>query len=80
MGMGIPEEHARYYEGEAKAGRTLVTVRADGDYDQARQTLMDHGAYDVESRNETAVRARRTIAQWPVRKPRTACSCARKSS
>src|SRR6185312_8837138 len=33
MGMGVPEEHARYYEGEAKAGRTLVTVRADDDYD-----------------------------------------------
>ena len=26
MGMGVPEEHARYYEGEAKAGKTLVTV------------------------------------------------------
>src|SRR4029450_9389761 len=37
VGMGVPEEHARYYEGEAKAGRTLVTVRADGDYDHARQ-------------------------------------------
>jgi uncharacterized protein (TIGR02271 family) len=54
MGMGIPEDHARYYEGEAKAGRTLVTVRADDDYDYARQTLLDHGAYDVESRAGTA--------------------------
>jgi len=54
VGMGVPEEHARYYEDEAKAGRTLVTVRADGDYDRARQTLLDHGAYDVESRNQTA--------------------------
>src|SRR3977135_1220216 len=33
VGMGVPEEHARYYEGEAKAGKTLVTVRADRRYE-----------------------------------------------
>jgi len=54
VGMGIPEEHARYYEGEVKAGRTLVTVRADGRYDDARQILRDYGAYDIESRPEAA--------------------------
>jgi hypothetical protein len=55
VGMGVPEEHAKYYEGEAKAGKTLVTVRADGRYDDAQQILRDHGAYDVESRGSTAV-------------------------
>src|SRR3954452_20567997 len=50
VGMGVPEEHAKYYEGEARAGRTLVTVRADGRYDEAQLILRDHGAYDVESR------------------------------
>jgi len=54
VGMGIPEEHARYYEGEVKAGRTLVTVRADGRYDDGRQILRDHGAYDIESRPAAA--------------------------
>src|SRR5215218_283492 len=28
IGLGIPEEEARYYEGEFKAGRTVVTVQA----------------------------------------------------
>ena len=51
VGMGVPEEHAKYYEGEAKAGKTLVTVRADGRYDDAQRILRDHGAYDVESRD-----------------------------
>ena len=50
VGMGVPEEHAEYYEGEVKSGRTLVTVSADGRYDDAQRILRDHGAYDVESR------------------------------
>jgi uncharacterized protein (TIGR02271 family) len=54
MGMGVPEEHAKYYEDEAKAGKTLVTVRADTRYDDAQRILRDHGAYDVESRNAAA--------------------------
>jgi uncharacterized protein (TIGR02271 family) len=54
VGMGVPEEHAKYYEGEAKAGKTLVTVRADGRYDDAQRILRDHGAYDVESRSRPA--------------------------
>src|SRR5919206_2173818 len=54
VGMGVPEEHAEYYEGEVKSGRTLVTVRADGRYDDAQQVLRQHGAYDVESRTPGA--------------------------
>src|ERR1700720_3698770 len=57
MGMGVPEEHAKYYEGEAKAGKTLVTVRADNRYDDAQRILRDYGAYDVESRDRAAVAA-----------------------
>jgi uncharacterized protein (TIGR02271 family) len=48
--MGVPEEHARYYEDEARAGKTLVTVRADGRYEDAQRILRAQGAYDVESR------------------------------
>jgi hypothetical protein len=50
IGMGVPEEHAKYYEGEARAGKTLVTVRANGRYADAQRILRDHDAYDVESR------------------------------
>src|SRR5204862_18902 len=35
IGMGIPEEEAKYYENEVRGGRTLVTVRAEGRYAEA---------------------------------------------
>jgi len=46
IGLGIPEEEARYYEGEFKSGRTLVTVKSDTRCDEARSILQRYGAYD----------------------------------
>ena len=46
IGLGVPEEEARYYEGEARSGRTLVTVRAEGRYDEASAITRRHGGYD----------------------------------
>jgi hypothetical protein len=50
VGAGIPEEHAHYYQGEFEAGRTIVTVHADGRADDARAILRRYDAYDIESR------------------------------
>jgi hypothetical protein len=50
IGMGIPEEEARYYEQEARSGRTLVTVRNAGRSDEARTIMQRHGAYDFQTR------------------------------
>lgn len=44
VGMGFTEEEARYYEGELRAGRTLVTVRADERYEEAVAILRRCGA------------------------------------
>jgi hypothetical protein len=49
IGLGVPEEEARYYEGEFKAGRTLVTVKADGRSAEAESILRTCGAYDMQS-------------------------------
>jgi uncharacterized protein (TIGR02271 family) len=49
IGMGVPKEEADYYEGEVKSGRTLVTVRSNGRYDDAQRILRQHGAYDIET-------------------------------
>lgn len=49
VGMGVPKDEADYYEGEVKSGRTLVTVRSEGRYDDAQRILREHGAYDIES-------------------------------
>lgn len=54
VGMGVPEEHAKYYENEVRSGRTLVTVRADGRYEEAQRVLRGAGAYDIESRGQPA--------------------------
>lgn len=46
IGFGIPEEDARYYEGEVKAGRYLVTVHADDRAPEAWDILNRHGGYN----------------------------------
>jgi len=49
IGAGIPEEEAKFYHGEFEAGRTIVTVNANGQYDEAFAILSRHGAYDMKT-------------------------------
>ena len=49
-GLGVSEEEARYYDQEFQAGRTIVTVKADGRYQEAVEILRRSGAYDSGSR------------------------------
>jgi hypothetical protein len=44
IGLGIPEHEAHSYQAELEGGRTLVTVKADGRYNEAVQILRAHGA------------------------------------
>jgi hypothetical protein len=48
--LGLPEGEARFYAQEVHAGRTLVVVDANTQYPAARETLLRHGGYDVQSR------------------------------
>jgi hypothetical protein len=45
IGLGIPEEDARFYEDEVKAGKHLVTVECGYGQD-ARDIVTRHGGYD----------------------------------
>ncbi len=45
-GLGVAKAEAEYYEKEMHAGRTLVTVHADGRDDEAWKILERHGAYN----------------------------------
>ena len=45
IGLGIPEEEATYYETEFKAGRTIVSVKADDRYDAVATILRKHHAH-----------------------------------
>jgi len=49
IGLGIPEEEAQYYHGEFEAGRTIVTVKANGRYDEANEILTRYKAYNRSS-------------------------------
>ncbi|HTU16962.1 MAG TPA: hypothetical protein VMG10_02770 [Gemmataceae bacterium] len=47
VGLGVPEEHAKTYEGEFRAGRTIVTVQTEDRYREAENILHDHGAFNI---------------------------------
>lgn len=58
IGLGVPEDEAKYYEGEFESGRTVVTVKADGRYDEAALILQRHGAYDMHNRHVSSASGR----------------------
>jgi len=53
IGWGIPEEEARYYEGEVQAGRYLVTVDAGDRAADTRAVFSRHGGYDRSTAGRT---------------------------
>jgi hypothetical protein len=55
IGLGIPEEEAKFYEEEVHAGRTVVTVRANGRFEEAWQIMNRHGAYNMHSADAKVV-------------------------
>src|SRR4051812_8674718 len=62
IGAGVPEHEAKYYHEEFEAGRTIVTVTADGRADEATTILRRHGAYDMSSRNASAATSHATTS------------------
>ncbi|HET6423582.1 MAG TPA: general stress protein [Planctomycetaceae bacterium] len=46
VGMGIPDDDAKYYEGEVKAGRTIVTVHGTPKASQAQSVFTQYGGYN----------------------------------
>ena len=44
--LGVPEDRGMYYESEYKAGRPILSVRADGRDQEATSILQQYGAYD----------------------------------
>jgi hypothetical protein len=49
MNLGVPHDRANFYEHEFKAGKIVVSVRADGRDDEARTILNSNGAYDYDA-------------------------------
>ena len=59
-GLGVPEDEARWYEAEVGRGGTLVTVRADGRYEEARRIMSEYGALEPWSERDVEAEAERT--------------------
>jgi uncharacterized membrane protein len=57
VGMGIPENEARSYEGRVRAGNVLVAVHTDSPTEQrvARDILDRVGAHDIDVTNESSL-------------------------
>jgi len=62
IGMGVPEEEAKYYQGEFERGRTIVTVNAGARYQEADDILHRFGAYDVEHKGSMGTTTRDEMA------------------
>ncbi len=45
-GLGVSDDDAKYYEGEFKSGRTIVTVHGAPNSGEAQTVLTQYGAYD----------------------------------
>ena len=69
VGAGVPEHEAQYYHDEFEAGRTIVTVTADGAADKATTILKRYGAYDMSSRGATATTAPMTATSRATTTP-----------
>lgn len=52
VGMGIPEDEAKYYESELHSGRTVVTVTADSRINEARAVLDRFHGFDMQGRSK----------------------------
>jgi len=72
IGAGVPEHEAQYYQEEFEAGRTIVTVAADGRADEATAIMRRHGAYDMSTRSAAATATATSTGPSPTRTAATA--------
>jgi hypothetical protein len=62
IGFGIPEENAKFYERELKAGRIIVTVKTGTREAEARETILRHGGYDATCEAKQSTQSAQTAA------------------
>jgi hypothetical protein len=68
IGLGAPEEVARFYQRELEAGRTIVTVKGGSGCDEALDILRRHGAYNARTQ-EGVFNARSPIRPYGGDRP-----------
>jgi uncharacterized protein (TIGR02271 family) len=70
IGLGIPEEEANYYDQEFRAGRTVVTVQAQGRQAEARSILQQAGGRSMDAGGAYADADGTTAAAGVSRQPK----------
>lgn len=68
VGLGIPEDEAKYYDERFKEGRTLMTVRADDRYSDAGDIIRRRRGYDYETRSDRPMRGERVDQETETRR------------
>jgi hypothetical protein len=68
MGLGIPEDEAKYYNDQFSEGRTLMTVRADDRYSDASDIVRKRRGYDFETRGDRPVKGDRFEQETTTKK------------
>ena len=59
VGLGIPEDEAKYYDEQFREGRTLMTVRADERYNDASDIIRRRRGHDFETRSDRPMKGER---------------------
>ena len=59
VGLGIPENEAKYYDEQFREGRTLMTVRADDRYNDASDIIRRRRGFDYETRADRPMKSDR---------------------
>ena len=60
--LGVPQEHADYYESEYNAGHVVVSVRPDGRDSEALDILRRYGSYNYEDDRANSASAASPVA------------------
>lgn len=75
IGLGIREDEANYYDEQFRAGRVVVTVRANGRSPEAMSLIRRNGGHDISSRPDGAsAGGRESLAGDGARSARAASS------
>lgn len=69
VGMGVPEEEARFYDTEFRSGRIIMTARVDNRYTEAYDILRNCGAYDIQTRPAGSVGRDERIRMYEEKYP-----------
>jgi hypothetical protein len=68
MGLGIPEDEAKYYNDQFSEGRTLMTVRANDRYNDASDIVRKRRGFDYETRGDRPMKGDRFEQETTTKK------------